>query len=427
MRNFLKLCSLVSLFAVALVLFPPPLHAQWVYVNDNNANTGANTATGFMNIPTNKLLSIPGSPWATGGTGRGTSSALKNQALYTVGAPPNTPCLYISDPNASTSYPNGDIAAFQVNTGTGSLALVARYAPPAGSSGSSSGIALATGKATLYAGFTFSKTIAVWKITGANCTLTYSSLVTVMPLHGGHINGMSESLNQNTLVVTYDDGSIESFTTTGSGIAKTPCVTAINSTGYSDGNGGHPAGVDITRDSKYAIFGDQSSGAPTELETVELPITCSTVTTDFGGSIGASGINLGSGQDSEDVWLSPNEEFIYVANNSNGKVTTVDFTETPTPALALAGPCTAPFTNPTSLRPASWAIDAGIQTSTTTGTGTRLYVAEYGAPSSVALLAVNAAGCTREAPLSPFTDNNSNYSLYGFGLTSINAWPPRPF
>jgi hypothetical protein len=436
MRNFLKLCSVVSLFAVTFALFPVALHAQrWVYVNDNNSTTNANTVTGFSNVPAATLTLIPGTPWATGGTGRGNYFALQNQALYTLGTPAGTACLFISDPSPGTGFPNGDIAVFTVNTVTGALVQAApfRYVSPNGFSGNAVGIPLATGGKTLYAGWTLSKWIEVWAIgvttNPFNCKLTYRHKVAAAGVAGGRIDGMRESPNFKTLVVAYGDGSIESFTTVGYGITKTPCAVPINSTGFVDGNNGYPAGVDIAKDSQYAVFGDSTPSGTnvTELETARLPITCATLTKDFGGPIVASGTNLGPGKVSNNVWLSPDGSFIYVANNDSGQVTTIDYNEgANTMALAGAAPplCKALHTNPTLLKGYfnPWSYDVGIQTSLTSGTGTRLYVAEYGSPSSVALLKVDAAGCTEEEPGSPFADINSNS-----GAMSLNAWPPRPF
>lgn len=425
MRNFLKTCSLVVLFAPTFALFPPTLHAQWLYVNNNNAIANTNTVTGFNNtVHTTLLPFIPGSPWPTMGTGLGTALALQNQALYTLGIPPGSACLFISDPAPGSGFPAGDIAAFSVNTATGMLTLTNRYASPGANSGNLYGIALTTGNATLYAGYTASNTIGVWSITwnGAQCQLTFSAQIAAVGLHGGFIDGMREAPNFKALVVAYTDGSIESFMTAGFGIAAAPCPTPIDSTGFIDGNDGTPAGVDITKDSKYAIFGDSSNGV-TELETAKLPITCNTLTKDFGGSIVASGSNLGPGVNSNNVWLSPNEQFIYVANNHSRTVTTVAYAEVPN-TMALATGCTAGYTNPTKLKNPTHKLvaDAGIQTSVTSGNGTRLYVAEVDIPPSVALLRVQSVGCTREVPLSPFTDSSSN-----FGLFSLSAWPPRLF
>jgi hypothetical protein len=428
-RNFVKLFSLVMLFVVAVALFPPTMHAQrWVYVNDNNPTNGGNTATGFSNIPAATLVrpfaGEPPAGWPTNGTGLGAFFALQNQALYTF-TPGGTACLFISDPAPSVGYPNGDIAAFRVTTATGVLAPTGRFPSPNVNSGNLAGIALATGKETLYAGWTLTNMIEVWRINAAACTLTYQTQIPALGLNGGRIDGMRESPNSRTLVVAYDDGSVQSFTTTGFTIAATPCPVPINSTGFTDGNKGLPAGVDITKNSQYAIFGDASAilSNKTELETVPLPIACNSVTKDFGGIIVASGTNLGPGGSSNNVWLSPNGLFIYVANNLSGQVTTADYAEVPD-TMALAAGCTAGHSNPTNLKNYfnPWRYDAGIQTSLSVGTGARLYVAEYGTPSSVALLTVDGAGCTREEPLSPFADPNSNN-----GAFSLNAWPRRTF
>jgi hypothetical protein len=244
---------------------------------------------------------------------------------------------------------------------------------------------------------------------------------------------MAESHDYRSLVVAYRDGSIQYFGTAGTAI--TPGCE-INSTGFTDGNGGMPSGVDVTKDSKYAIFGDVTGPNPThgvtELETVPLPMICpGAVTTDYGGGITASGIGLGGFIDSTNVWLSPNEKFIYVTNNGPNApqgFTTVDYAE---PAITgLAGafpnpPCTPLHTNPTGLLSPNGGFfePNGIQTSLTTGTGARVYVAEYGSPppSAVALLKVDASGCTQEAAGSPFADPSIK------GGNQLNAWPPRPF
>lgn len=196
---------------------------------------------------------------------------------------------------------------FNVTNATGVLALAVppRYASPGANSGNLYGIPLAAGAKALYAAYTASNTIVVWRLSwnGANCVLAFATQVAAVGLSGGSVDGMSESHNFRTLVVAYADGSIQSFTTPGVGIIPN-CAAAINSTGFTDGNNGVPAGVDITADSRYAIFGDAST--VTELETAKLPIACATVTKDFGGSIVANASNLGPGANSNNVWLSPN-------------------------------------------------------------------------------------------------------------------------
>lgn len=440
MKRFdcVKLISFASLFAVALALFPSTLHAQWVYVNDNNYSTpNNNTAYGFSNSGT-ALTAIAGEPplgWRTKGTSVVHTDALKDQALYQFS--PTDACLFVSEPLASSGDPNGDIAAFFVNTASGKLTLTGRYPTPTGIS-NFWGIALTTRQtpATLYAGYsnTSSNTLAVWKIANTKCELKFKYQKAVTPLNGGTITGMAEAPNGTTLVVAYVDGSIQSFhTPPGYTINSVgSCAVAVDSTGFLDGNNGLPDGVDITADSSYAILGDvtgtSTPHAPTELEVVPIPITCSTVTKDFGGTIMANSTYLGSNIDSTNVWLSPNESFIYTSNNGpNGPqgFTTVAYSEPY--ALSLASGCTLGFTNPTSLiSPGSGFFEPnGIQTASPTGNGSQVYVGEYRtlAPySAVALLNLDSSGCTQEVSGSPFHDPNG-----AGGASQLSAWPPRPF
>ncbi len=435
--NLLQLCSLVSLFTVTLALFPSTLQAQWVYVNDNNyASSGSNTAYGFKNSGT-ALGPIGGEPalgWPSHGTSVVHTDALKDQALYKFSS--TEACLFVSEPLPSAGDPHGDIAAFFVNTITGKLTLTARYPTPAGIS-TQWGIALTTRKTppTLYAGYsdTGNNKIGVWSIANTKCELKFAHQKAVHPLNGGEITGMAEAPNGHTLVVAYVDGSIQSFNTPGYTINSAgSCAVAVDSTGFLDGNGGLPDGVDITADSLYAILGDVTGTStphgPTELEVVPLPITCSTTTTDFGGTIVASNTYLGSNIDSTNVWLSPNEHFIYATNNGPNTpqgFTTVAYAEPY--GLALASGCTSGYANPISLiSPGSGFFEPnGIQTRATTGNGAQVYVGEYRtlAPySAVALLDLDASGCTQEVSGSPFHDPNG-----AGGASQLSAWPPRPF
>jgi hypothetical protein len=434
MRKFFKLCSVVSVFAVAVGLFPSIVQAQYVFVNDNNGNTGANTVTVFENSPITTLNPPNGTPYVTNGSGLAgvsTYSALKNQASYTLGTPPATSCLLVSDPTSSTGFPNGDIAVFNVTNATGVLTLTSRFATPAGNSGALYGIGLAAGGKFLYAAYSHSHTIAIFTLNwnGSECLLDYIQQISATGFSGGSVEGMSLSANFQHVVVAYGDGSVQSFRAVGNSL--TPDCAPQKSAGFTDGNGGLPAGVDITADSLYAIFGDAntSPAAPTEVEVALLPINCrAAVTRDFGG-LAHVNTNLGTGKSSDNVWLSPSEAFIYVTNNVSKQMTTIGYIEPYTLALVPPGNCSAGHHNPTTLHTAgtTYTIPAGIQTSTTTGTGSRLYVAEYGDPSEVALLGVDAAGCTQEAPASPFTDPQSNFTSNAHGSYSLNVHPARPF
>jgi hypothetical protein len=109
-------------------------------------------------------------------------------------------------------------------------------------------------------------------------------------------------------------------------------------------------------------------------------------------------------------------------NKSSGQVTTARISQV-TGVVSPAGTCTGAYTNPTTLLPLAWSGAAGLHTITPTGSGSALAVAEYGTPSSVALLKIQTpTGCTLEVPGSPFVDPFSNN-----GLASVDVFPSRPY
>jgi hypothetical protein len=176
------------------------------------------------------------------------------------------------------------------------------------------------------------------------------------------------------------------------------------------------------------VFGDNQFNTEVEVAKILPSGKLLNPTVDYGGAANASGVNLGPGSNSTNVWLSPQQTagqfYVYVSNNFSGQVTTAKLTPTGVLSAIVPGSCVGLFTNPTALNNSSgWFFSAGIHTVASTGTGNLLVVAEYGVPSSVALLKVQTpTGCTREAPASPFTDPFSNNGLY-----SVSVFPSRPY
>jgi len=171
-----------------------------------------------------------------------------------------------------------------------------------------------------------------------------------------------------------------------------------------------PAGVDITSDSKYAIFGD-ATGGTTQIEIY--PIN-SNGTLGAETSFGGDG-SLGAGQDSSSVWISPNEKFLYVANNLSKQVTSLGFSESP---LSVT------YVGITTLQDAADILSIGeLTTVSPSGNGGGIYVAEFpgGNDGMVGLLQINSDGTTTEAPGSPFTTGVTSSSL------SVAAYPARSF
>lgn len=172
-------------------------------------------------------------------------------------------------------------------------------------------------------------------------------------------------------------------------------------------------GVDITADSKYAIFAD-APGCELNCYTSVLVYAINP-----DGSLGeyyyfGNDGTLGNSGSLSNVWLSPNGKYLFgsIGYADANQVITLNFTEDPV-NVTYTG-CTTSLKLPQGHNP--WSL----ATMSPSGTGGELYVVDG---EEVSLLAINpSTGCTREAPASPFTLSTPNAD--GFSLV---AWPPRPF
>ncbi len=421
---------LACLAVVLLATYPVKLAAQQhVFVNDNTTTTGANSATSFLRSGST-LSIVGGSPFGTNGSGHATYFAADQVVEISYGGS-NKNCLFVSDPDATSPFPNGDVASFIINPG-GTLTYAGNGVDPNDTSGPNKrGIALAVdrraGSRFLFASFTGESEIVFFKVDPSTCRLLYTSSTTAVGAGGGVAEGLAVTLQSpHVLVVAYQDGSIQSFKI---GVGTLTATQApFNSTGFIN-QGGKPGGVDITKNGKFAVFGDNQFNNEVEVAKILSPSgKLKNPTVDYGGAANASGVNLGPGSNSTNVWLSPQpvagKSLLYISNNYSGKLTTAKLSAAGVVSAVPPGNCTGVYTNPTTLNNMSgWFSSAGIHTVTTTGSGTMLAVAEYGVPSSVALLKVQTpTGCTWEVPGSPFTDPNSLNGLY-----SVSVFPSRPF
>jgi hypothetical protein len=387
MKNILSLTVAITVLAAIVILSPAPALAQGGHyvVTNNDPSSVANSATIFklegMSLDAVKVLQ-------TGGNGGGGGDfALVRVVLAGSGA---NQCLFVGD--AGTS----DIAAFTVPA----LAKVGNYTDPEGDSngfGYSMGLAV-RGKA-LFAAYGVSANIGVFEIQ-AGCKLKLLGTYDNAP--GQSVSGMRVTPDGKTLVVGYGYGAnlVDSFSISSMGV--------LTENGpYAGLNG--PAGVDITSDGKYAVFGD-ATGGTTQIEIY--PIN-SNGTLGMETSMGGDG-SLGAGQDSSDPWISPNGKFLYVSNNLSKQVTSLGFSESP---LGLS------YVGITTLNDSSEIISiGGLTTATNSGTGGGIYVAEFSSPNGlVGLLQINSDGSTTEVSGSPYNNGTSS------ALLSVAAYPQRRF
>jgi len=308
---------------------------------------------------------------------------------------PSAQCVYASDAGS------GDIAAINIQM----QQLVGNFSASANDSGTSNGIGLVMNKDYLYAGYTLSNTIATFAV-GAGCQLSFLGDISVTPLNGGWVAGMA--LSGNILVVTYIDGSIQSFNTA-NGIPMSN-NDEQNAAGFAAAF--FPDGVDITQDGHFAIFGD--AAVPTTVEVSDLSSGKLAPTVQY--TIGVATNAVGPGANSATIRLSPDESLLYIGNSQSGNVTAAFFNKsTGKVTSGCASQLLNSFYNP-------WSYVGALATRDATGSGNVLYAAEFG--SSIAIIKVTSTGTTcklTESSASPVGDNLSP------GLLSIQVFPPRSF
>ena len=320
----------------------------------------------------------------------------------------NTNCVYVSNSGDNT------ISAMTLS----SLEFVGTFSGGATDSGIPDGIGMAVNSKYLYAGYGNSQSIAVFS-TSVGCGLTYLQSVPAPGVNGGSPTGIA--VRNNILVVTYGDGSTQSFDVT-NGI-PVPNNDRRNSRGFAGPTtglnqplGNIPNGVDISKDGKWAIFGDTST-----LSLVEVSSLFSFAHTQLAPT--RTFYTLGNNVDAGDVRLSPDGTMLYMVNNESGTVTAAFFNSAN--GILTKGCTSAPLRNFNFL---PWY--GQIATRDTTGNGKVLYVAEFGRfvdevgpPSAIGILTVTVNGnsCTlTEAPASPVAVPLS-------GTLSLGAFPPRPY
>lgn len=359
------------------------------YVVTNDDALFGNTVT-FYTVGSNGLLTLQQFV-TTGGSGIGGGFfGMSRIAMLNSGG---QQCVYVSD--AVT----GDIDGIDIST--------LEAAPAAFGSttdaGTSNGIGLAMNGKYLYASFTDSNTIGTFTV-GSGCTLTFLNDISVAGLQGGVIDGMV--LHDNILVVTYGDGSIESFNTTGG----TPVSNGDeqNSTAFTKSRGAtYPDGVEITKDGHYAIFGDASTSTVVEVSDIS------------SGKLSKTTVySQKSPSNSSNILLSPDETLLYVSNTQGDAITALFFDA----GTGKVSPgCTSG-----KLRGYSrdWSYLASLALEKSSGTGGIVYAAEFGSENGIAMIQVSSTGgkCTlKESSKSPISDPDSP------GLLSIENFPPRSF
>jgi hypothetical protein len=402
MNRFTKLLSTVALVTFVVALCATSMLAatpKYVITNDDNFNAAANTAS-IYSIGTGGTLTLV-KTISTGGTGAGGGYFATPRVNVLRSTRQN--CAYVGDAYAAGGFGvgPGDVAAIDMS----SLSLAGTFPGFPLDVGGGFGISLAeTPTGTfLFAAYAGSGTIVSYK-QEAGCKLKLLSELITVGARDGAVDGMKVTPNGKTLIVGYSDGSIGSYKIN----STTGAVTLIAR--YLVTDGGFAGGVDITKNGKWALFGDAASSPTVEVAPIH-------ANGSLGPTVGYSGI--GAGSNSNSVWLSPDETLVYVSNNSSGTIAAAPFNAA-TGVINTASACTSAvlknFGNP-------WFFLGGIATGSTATTGSPLYAAEFGNPSSIGIVRVKKGPpCVlTETSTSPASDSSSP------ALLTIGVDPPRPF
>jgi hypothetical protein len=392
--------KLLSTLAALVTLFAAMTFAQTKYVitNDNNFDSPGNSASIFAVGNGGALSQVTTIP--TGGYGSG--SGFFGTAMVSVLRSKAHDCAYIGDIFGKYGVPPGDVAAIDISN----LTLAGSFPGFPLDNGELDGVGLAENPSGtfLFASYSSSGTITTYKQL-AGCKLKRVGEVITVGAGYGSVDGMKVTPNGNFLILAYSDGSLGSYKID----ATTGALTLINR--YLVADGGLASGVDITSDSKWALFGDAST-----IPTVEVAPIGSDGS--LGQTIGYAGI--GTGVNSNNVWLSPDETLLYISNNKSGQITAAPF-DRATGVINIAKSCTSAVLKGYG---STWLSLGGVVSSGAVGTGSPLYASEpSGTPTSgsIAIVDVKKPCALTESSASPAQDSASGW------LLSIGVDPPRSF
>jgi len=376
LRNTLTVAVIVSLFLCSSNAQSSP-H----YLIANNDNSQANSASVY-NVNTDGSLT-EAAVVSTAGTGLDGIGAVVTRRVSVLSSSTQS-CAFVSNGGSAT------VAAILIQ----SLSLVGTFPGGRGDNGGF-GIGLANNGHFLYASFIGSKTIATYQLL-SGCKLRFIRDVSASGLSGGNMLDMTA--HGNILVASFDDGSIGSFN-----IAHGAPLSNRDlqfSTAHTQDN--NPiGGVDISADGHFALLGNVFNPL---VEVSDISSGKLTPTVVYR--------NIGTGSDSNSLWLAPNGTTLYLGNFFSGQVTAASFDPT---SGVVSGGCTSNFL-------AGNNFTSQLATATQQGTGSPLYVAE--ADRNIGIVDVNeqSGTCSLTEQLnSPVNDPNTET------LESITAFPPRPF
>lgn len=351
-------------------------HSDFVYINNNRI--GVNTVSAFSVDANGFLTPVPGSPFATGGSGVGGGFFAANRL---------TTCVMGNFLFVANEQSN-NISVFSINPATGTLSLVPRSPfATGGIAGSGISLGVTPDNRFLFASSSGSRNITVFSI-GANGTLT--SIPGSPFSAGAEPDGIKVSPDGRFLsVALFSVDAVGMFT-----IAPNGALTPVPGSPFPAAGTGAVAGLDINCASNL-LFGGEANFGGTNVDVF---------------SIGPNGAltpipgspfnNLGIGSNSNVVVLDPADRHLFVSNQASDSITV--FSVAANGGLSLVPG--SPFANAGGDTP---------QMMTTNASGTLLYVNNING--TVSVFRIGVGGTLTPVPGSPFvTGSNATPGVAAF-------------
>jgi hypothetical protein len=371
---------------------------HYLITNNDHSHAGPsrNSAT-FYTIGTGGTLTETANV-ATGGTGWDGLGNAFTRVLVSKDSAGN--CAYLAEYVTPSGVSRYDVTAISIDT----LGVIGHFkgalTDQVPNSFSNEGLAMYG--SYVYANFTGTQMIGTYQRL-AGCRLKFMGDVSAVGLGGGTVSEMVA--RKNILVVSFSDGSIESFNTS-SGIPVTngdlQYSTAFQTYGAT------PEGMDATSDAHYVIFGDGGGPATPIVEVSDISSGKLTPTVVYTG--------LGSGETAVNVRLSPDETLLYLSLFSAGRIDAAFFDST---TGVLTQGCESAVLHGYGT---FWVGTETMAAKNTSGTGVVVYVAEPDTYIGAVDVASSGGSCTLKEPsFSPV------YDYHTITMESIGVFPPRPF
>jgi hypothetical protein len=371
---------------------------HYLIANNDHSHAGPsrNSAT-FYTIGTGGMLAETANV-ASGGTGWDGLGSAFTRILVSKDFAGN--CAYLAEYVTPAGISRYDVTAISIDT----LGVIGHFKGAATDQvpNSFTNEGLAMYGSYVYANFTGTQMIGTYQRL-AGCRLKFMGDVSAIGLGGGTVSAMVA--RKNILVVSFSDGSIESFNTS----AGIPVANGDlqYSTAFQT-EGATPEGMDATNDAHYVIFGDGGGPATPIVEVSDISSGKLMPTVVYSG--------LGTGETAVNVRLSPDETLLYLSLFSAGQVDAAFFNKTT--GVLTQGCESAVLNGYRNL----WVGTETMATKNTSGTGGVVYVAEPDTYIGAVRVASSGGSCAlREASFSPIYDHHT------ITMESIGVFPPRPF